>query len=430
MAKPFRPRLVSDKKKNPELVTAWENIVDHVRKVGVLNYAAALYDAHNYAEKFENTGYKALSQNTVELEGNSVEKRTVDELLIYHGIKRDDEKYDYLPEARTWHAPVQGGKQQMHYLKVRVVPKRQLKLDKERALKSAFSLLAERLSEFESLPKNTVSKTNTSANKLLIPFITDHHIGKLCFDKNGKVTYNVEIAIQRFDKAIKEILSRVDTSQIEQIWFPVGNDLLNTDNFFNTTTKGTQQLTGQEWEHLLVQVEGLIIRAIHRLRAVAPVRVILVRGNHDEHSSFSVVRACYNRFAECEDVHFSGHKTHEHRNYTKFGNNIFMWRHGHKERRLQVKDYATFFMRESNYAINKQTRLFVLEGHLHGFAKKGDLVKLSENETVNGVQIIRGAPLCEHDRYHNDKGYLDQHIQTQALLVNKKGLESIEYFSL
>jgi len=429
MPKSFRPRLVYDKNKAPELVSAWRNIISYIKSIGVMNYAASLQAVTQDKQDFDSIAYKELSQNKSEIEANSYEKKTVDDLLNYHGIERNEDLYEYLPEARMWHAPVQGGKQMMHYLKVRILPKRETKLNKELALKKAFALLTENLHKYESVFQSK-QKKSSKANKLFVPFITDHHVGKLCFDAKGNITYDIAIAIRRFDTAIDHMLSKIEPSQIKTIWFPVGNDLLNTDNFFNTTTRQTQQLSSTEWEYLILQVEGLLIRAINRLKQVAPVKVILVRGNHDEHSSFSVVRACFYRFKDDSDVTFEGHDTHQHRSYTKFGNNIFCWRHGHLERKMQPKDYSTLFMRESGYKITKKSRLFVLEGHLHGFTQKGDVIKVSKNETVNGVQIIRGGALCEPDRYHEGKGYLEQLIQTQALTLNMQGLESIDFFSI
>ena len=71
--------------------------------------------------------------------------------------------------------------------------------------------------------------------------IPDAHFGKMAWDKESGESYDLEIAEERYTNAINYILSMVDHKTIDEIIFPIGNDMINIDSRNNETFAGTRQ---------------------------------------------------------------------------------------------------------------------------------------------------------------------------------------------
>src|SRR5690606_19079944 len=110
--------------------------------------------------------------------------------------------------------------------------------------------------------------------------------------------YDLKIAEKRVKEAVKDLLSRVNIATIHRILLPIGNDLINIDNRYNTTFAGTPQDSDCRYMKIIKIVKRILIEVIDELSMIAPVDVIVVPGNHDTTSSFmmgEILEAFYHK---------------------------------------------------------------------------------------------------------------------------------------
>ena len=111
----------------------------------------------------------------------------------------------------------------------------------------------------------------------------DLHLGKLGIDGD---TYSLDMARTRLHNAIDSLFYRARGFKIEEIVFVVGNDFLNIDKAkpFSSTTKGTPQSNTVSAYEAYRYGRKLLVECINSLAQKAPVRVVVIPGNHDEES--------------------------------------------------------------------------------------------------------------------------------------------------
>jgi hypothetical protein len=114
--------------------------------------------------------------------------------------------------------------------------------------------------------------------------IMDHHFGKYCSELETGRAYDHEISERMFILALEDLLAKSASLPAEKILFVCGNDFLNTDHLGRTTTAGTPQDEAIRYQESFLRGRQLLVRAIDRLRQIAPVQVVMVTGNHDTHA--------------------------------------------------------------------------------------------------------------------------------------------------
>src|ERR1700676_2299689 len=113
--------------------------------------------------------------------------------------------------------------------------------------------------------------------------ISDQHFGKLAWPKEtGHEPYDVQIAQAMFMRALNTLIERSSGYKFDRVLFVVGNDLLNSDNAENMTTKGTVVTTDIRYHKTYRTVRFTLIEAIEKMKLIAPVTVMVVPGNHDQ----------------------------------------------------------------------------------------------------------------------------------------------------
>jgi hypothetical protein len=161
------------------------------------------------------------------------------------------------------------------------------------------------------------------------PSIPDLHAGKLAWAKEtGDANYDTKLARNAYEEALDTLLARTSQFKFEQIVLPVGNDLLNSDNLTGTTTSGTPQSTDVRFQKTFTTVRYMLVGAIERLRILAPVRIVMVPGNHDQLAVWHMGDSldCY--FHNYTDVVIDN--TPRTRKYFQWGRVMLMFTHGDK----------------------------------------------------------------------------------------------------
>jgi hypothetical protein len=252
-------------------------------------------------------------------------------------------------------------------------------------------------------------RINPAKENLLELSMFDLHIGKLSWDKEVGEDYDIEIASQRFREAISVLLSRMNTSEIDRILLPIGNDMLNIDGKEGMTTAGTPQDSDSRFGKMFRAAKELIIDAVDHLLGIAPVDIVVVPGNHDELSMFTlgeVLDAWYHRTMEV-----NVYNSPKLRKYYQYGQNMLMFTHGNREKHADLGMIAATEM-PIMWADTKYREVHV--GHFH----KNKVVQYVTVDEFQGFKVRILPSLSGTDAWHYSKGYMSAKA-AKAFVWNK-----------
>ena len=172
----------------------------------------------------------------------------------------------------------------------------------------------------------------TESSKVVEINFADVHLGKFISELVSNSVYNTDLAIERYEASIDNAINKLNPFTIGKIIFPVGQDYLNIDNFEGTTTKGTRQDMNDFYEELYRKAFACLIRTVEKLRSVAPVSVIYVKGNHDKQSTFSMVCGLEQIYANIPGSNVTVDTATLQRKYITFGDILLGLGHGEEEK--------------------------------------------------------------------------------------------------
>jgi len=225
----------------------------------------------------------------------------------------------------------------------------------------------------------------------------DLHVGKYCWAAETGTDYDLKIAGEDFMHALETALSYVHAFPIGQVLFPVGNDLIHVDTPEGTTAAGTRQDVDTRWQKLYMKTYDLMTLAINRLRLLAPVKVLVIPGNHDTQLCFTMGHSLECTYRNARDVDVDNRPTR--RKYFRYGVNLLGFTHGHKEKKASLPlimaqecpaDWAA--------ATTKEWHV----GHLH----KRALDKYTAGDSHQGVGVRILPSLSGTDAWHAEMGYV------------------------
>lgn len=257
-------------------------------------------------------------------------------------------------------------------------------------------------------PKIYNSKSNDGL-MLEVP-IFDLHFGKLSFSEDVAEHYNYNLARERFNFIIDDVISSLNGVNISKIIFPVGSDFFHIDNYQNTTTAGTKQDSDLSPQLIFNYGVELLIDGISKLSEIAPVEVFCVNGNHDFLTSYHAICTLWAYFNNNDNVNVS--KDTSPRKYVEFGNCLIGFCHGDKE-----KDRLSGIMQiEQREAWGRTLYHEFHSGHLHS----------EQTKEINGVIIRNLSSVTGTDAWHHNSGYVGSQKKCQSFLWDKEtGLKNI-----
>jgi predicted phosphodiesterase len=264
-------------------------------------------------------------------------------------------------------------------------------------------------------PKAIERPTALTGNMLEIN-VPDTHFGKLAWGvETGYENYDVKIAQSMFMRALNTLLQRTSNTKFDEIIFVVGNDLFNSDNIENQTTRGTVVTTDGRYHKTFYKVRSTIIEAIEMLRKIARVKVIMVPGNHDNLSVWHLGDSLECYFHKYDDVRIDNEP--KYRKYHQFGQVMLMLTHGDKGDR---QDYPLLMATEQPKMFGETKFREAHTGHTHR-------TKLDEQ---HGVRVRVLPALCPPDDWHAENGFVGNLRNAEAYIWNKEeGLTGIAIYS-
>jgi hypothetical protein len=248
------------------------------------------------------------------------------------------------------------------------------------------------------IQKINYNKQDTKRKPCLLEInIFDLHFGKLAWNEETGVNYDIKIAREVFFTCLFQLLEQSKNYNIEKILFPVGNDFFNVDNKLNTTSAGTPQDEDTRWKKTFKLGRQLIIDAIEHLRQIAPVDVLIVPGNHDVERIFYLGDALECFYHKCDDVKIdNGAKV---RKYYRYGKCLIGYTHGRDEKIYELPHIMA--SEEPILWANTKYR----EWHLGEIHHKKE-IKWISTEEFKGVTVRFMRSLAGTDAWHYSKGYI------------------------
>ena len=287
----------------------------------------------------------------------------------------------------------------------------------------------ERREDFKKIVQGIVSKFepkkftksdrpfNSKQNRLLELALTDHHLGQLSdMDETMVDDYNVDIAVELAENAIKDLLKKAVSFDVGRVLLVLGNDFFNSDNLKNTTTKGTQQVEAARWQYTFRKGLEACINLIElSLDKIGLVDVVIVPGNHDFERSYYLGCALEQRYMGSNRVTVNNKATP--RKYIQWGKNLICFTHGSDEAKGML---PILISREVPELWGNSKFIEVHKGHFHREQSK----ILLTNEEV-GIKERVLPSLVARDDWHTRKGYMSVRESMAFIWDRENGCEAI-----
>jgi hypothetical protein len=261
-----------------------------------------------------------------------------------------------------------------------------------------------------------IERTAELTGNMLEIGLNDVHFGKLAWPKEtGHEPYDVHIAQAMYVRALDSLIERTRGYKFDEIVYVVGNDIMNSDNAENQTTKGTVVTTDVRYHKTFKTVRFTVQACIEKLRKLAPVKVIIVPGNHDQLASWHLGDSLECWFHNYTDVIIENQPRY--RKYHQFGKVMLGFTHGDKGDR---KDYPLLMATEMSEMFGTTKFREMHTGHTH-------TTKLDEQM---GVRVRVLPALCPPDDWHSENGYVGNLRNAEAYIWNREqGLISIVFYN-
>jgi hypothetical protein len=291
--------------------------------------------------------------------------------------------------------------------------RREMDTDPQKQKEVILKELMDSAPELVVLPIHDVTYNESTKRDTLYELsLPDIHFGKLAWRDETGEDYDLKIACKRYNDAIYDLLERVNLDKVERILFPIGNDMINIDNNNNTTTAGTPQHVDVRFPKIIRIVKELLIENITTLAAIAPVDVLVVPGNHDNHTMFMIGEILEAYFAKTQEVTVLN--APKPRKYYQYGNCAFQYTHGNEEKHT---DLGLIFATEEPKIWAASTHRVCKLGHYHK-TKKLSYVSTDEHQ---GFQVEVLPSLSGTDLWHKKKGYMSAKAAKAFLYHKTKG---------
>jgi hypothetical protein len=161
------------------------------------------------------------------------------------------------------------------------------------------------------------------------------HFGKLAWhSETGWSDYDTELATRAFNEAVDTLVEQASPYPLAKILLPIGEDFFQVDSPSNTTTSGTQVDVDSRFAKTYRLGREILCATIERLREVAPVDVVMVAGNHDRFSNFTLGDSLECWFRNYKDVSIDNRPTR--RKYYHFGRTLLGLTHGEDVKLAQL----------------------------------------------------------------------------------------------
>jgi hypothetical protein len=242
----------------------------------------------------------------------------------------------------------------------------------------------------------------------------DLQLGRLVQAEEAGTASSPDLYVKKAEQAISELLAI--PYPIERILFPIGNDFFNSNTAEMTTAHGTKQQDDVRWQRTYKLGKTMIVQAIETMTTIAPVDVVIIKGNHDEERIFYFGDTLASWFHNNPNVTVDNRPTG--RKYYSYGKVLLGFTHGYYERDNKL-DALMAHKVPDLWAASKWREWHLGDKH----HKKDTLIKTDEFE--NGVMVRIFRSLADPSVWEFDKGFDGSLRAAEGLLWHKeRGLKA------
>ena len=255
-----------------------------------------------------------------------------------------------------------------------------------------------------SIPKLRLTKAPRPFT--LVTSATDFHWGMRAIPEiSGRgFEYNREIARKRLLETTEDLCVRLPGNP-EEIIVAVGSDWFHVDGSgpVAATTRGTpQDVDGLPLEIMLTGCE-LQREHIDILSQIAPVKVVLMAGNHDRHNAHALLLYLAASYEKSDRVTVV--KEHTMRVYQTVGETLVCFTHGDT---AKVKDLGPIMAKERRKEWGEARHHVALGGHLHH----------QRVQEIGGIRHYLLPSLASVDAWHSAQGYVTSQPGLMGLIID------------
>jgi len=261
-------------------------------------------------------------------------------------------------------------------------------------------------------PKYKTIKYKTKKGFLYELAMPDLQLGRLVMAEEAGLDSNPSMYLDRAERAIRELLSM--QYPIERILFPIGNDFFNSNTAEMMTAHGTPQQDDVRWQRTYKLAKKTMVELIETMSTIAPVDVLIVKGNHDEERIFYFGDTIESWFHKNPNVMVDNRPIG--RKYYSYGKVLLGFAHGYYERENKLDSLMAY--EQPKLWAGSQFR----EWHLGDKHHKKDSVIITD-EIENGVIVRILRSLADPSVWEYNKGFVGSLKSAEGFLWNKeKGL--------
>jgi uncharacterized Zn finger protein (UPF0148 family) len=247
--------------------------------------------------------------------------------------------------------------------------------------------------------------------EILMP---DLQLGRLVLEEEAGAASSPDLYIKKAEKAIGELLAI--PYPIERILFPIGNDFFNSNTAEGMTVHGTPQRDDVRWQRTYMLAKHMMINAVESMTTIAPVDILIIKGNHDEERIFYFGDTLASWFHKNPNVTIDNRPIG--RKYYSYGKVLLGLAHGYYERDTKLD--ALMAHKVPDLWAKSVYREWHLGDKHH---KKDTLIKTDEFE--NGVMVRIFRSLADPSVWEFDKGFDGSLRAAEGLLWHKeRGLKA------
>jgi hypothetical protein len=369
----------------------------------------------NQTREHSQTIESSLSSDTGTVTTRSANIRTLEEALDAAKVDRvvwEVERYVVNSWEVTMGSKTSGTEQPETFTNFQVKVWLRRRIPKE--LTEAFEGVMAKMAE-HAYPQPKVTHPKLTGETFMAEIsIDDLHMGMRAWGEETGVSYDLPIADAIYRNAVSDLLARAKPFPVSKILFPFGNDFLHINDRSNTTPSAHNVLdVDGRFAKVVTTGFNCIRDSIEVARAIAPVEVVLIPGNHDTETSWVIAAMLQAFYSKCPDVTFN--LSPKRRKAVVFGPTLLCFAHGQDER---ARDIAAVMMSEFREQFGKCQHFEVHTGHLH----KKIQTRLRTTDTFDGGVVHRVLPsLSASDSWTYSKGYLHHRAAELYLWSNTGG---------
>jgi len=258
-------------------------------------------------------------------------------------------------------------------------------------------------------PKYKTIRHRKSSGYLYELAMPDLQLGRLVMAEEAGLDSTPELFLSRAERAMEELLSV--NYPIQKILFPIGNDFFNSNTSENMTAHGTPQRDDVRWQRTYMLAKRSLIGIIETMTQIAPVDILIVKGNHDEERIFYFGDTLDSWFHHNKNVNVDNRPIG--RKYYSFGGVLLGFAHGYYEKEGKLDSLMAY--EQPKLWAKSEFREWHLGDKHH---RKDTLIRTDEFE--NGVVVRIFPSLADPSVWEYDKGFVGSLKAVEGLLWSKE----------